>query len=201
MSKLPLSPEEWRVFQDLTFMPLKQQVWEKMEQLLEDFSQVLSADLSPTLFPFEEKSGKAKISRGENYHSYAYRVLDYPRLHQGKEFLLFRTLILWGHPIGFHLILSENYRRKLGPTLPTRLLQLPQYWQISAQDSPWIWEPRETNLPFMHTLQEQEINRLLRERKFLKISRFLPLERYSEIGPIGRETWRSLTPVWTPEQT
>lgn len=191
-----LNEAEWSVFENKRFMPLKERVLHKLEGLLGDLASQLTEE---TKLPFSFGGAKAmgpKISRGENYQSYAYRVLDYPRLHDGHEFMLFRTMILWGHPIGFHLILSQEAKAAFGGDLGTKLKGLPSDWRLSQQDTPWLWEPNWKQLPELYELSMAEVNDILRVRKFCKISRFLPIELYQELPTVGLESWQSLSSLW-----
>jgi hypothetical protein len=195
---LKLNDEEWSVFQDQRFMPLKQKVWQKMEAILHELARAIKTDLATETgaLPSGWETASAKISRGENYQTYSYRVLDYPRVHQGQEFFFFRTLFLWGHPIGFHMIFSQEYRDFLSPDIAQRLKHLSLDWRLSAQDNPWLWEEAHPQLFPIADLGREEIERIVSARKFLKISRFLPLENYLSVPEEGKRTWRDLGRLW-----
>lgn len=184
-----LNPEEFDVFADRDFMPLKQKVWVKLEgilsiladrelRLLEEYQGLLDIDLSQ---PFP------KTSRGENYKSYSYRVLDFPRLLEKEDIFLFRCMVLWGHPIGFHLILSGKYQRAYAEKLLSARKHLPFPAYYAAQESPWIWESDAEGLLALSS--NSHIDHTLRD--FCKLSSFIPLGDYRKIPDKGEDIFRT----------
>ena len=191
-SEMPaLTSAEWQVFQDREFMPLKQSVWKKLETQLN----VLSRE-APDTFRVEGLEGSpiwkasAKISRGENYNSYSYRCWDFPRYFHQEDMFLFRLMLLWGHPIGIHLILSGSFKKEIEKKLLTSPLSTD--WFLSRQESPWIWEKVEKDILKLNA-GEAEIEACLREREFLKLSRFFDLQESYRLSSLCREAWEELS--------
>ncbi|MEM6802794.1 MAG: hypothetical protein AAF696_15400, partial [Bacteroidota bacterium] len=178
-----LNPEEFGVFADRKFMPLKQSVWKKLEgslsvladrelELIQDYEALLEIELNRPM---------PKISRGENYHSYSYRVLDYPRLLEKDHMFLFRCMLLWGHPIGFHLILSGKFQEAYAEKLVLGLKEKKMEVYYAAQDSPWIWEKDAKGLELVDSNSGLQIH----DRSFFKLSTFLPIGDYRKIPSKG----------------
>ena len=107
-SPYQLTEKELAIFQDYEFMPLKAKVWAKIEALLSQLQQQLEEKIPEfsNQLPTDLIYSSGKLSRGENYKTYSYRVMDYPRVFQGSDIFTYRCVVLWGHPIGFHLILK-----------------------------------------------------------------------------------------------
>ncbi|MEM6342228.1 MAG: hypothetical protein AAF927_00055 [Bacteroidota bacterium] len=126
-----------------------------------------------------------KLSRGENYEQQAYRVMDYPRMQEGESFLFYRTLILWGHPIGLHLIVSGHFMERLVPSILSDYKSLDESWQFAAHDNPWIWEADKAGLQSCRNMKVGRLEEEISKRKFLKLSRFLPLEHYAKLPEIS----------------
>ncbi|MDX2247908.1 MAG: hypothetical protein SF052_14075 [Bacteroidia bacterium] len=195
--EIQLTDRERAVFADLDFMPLKAKVWEKMERLLAQLREALNLHLqtSPQHFAEAGIGMEGKISRGENYQTYAYRVLDYPAVFEKDDLFVFRTVILWGRPMGFHLILSGRYKTQYEPLFLAAAPRLPEKFLLSAQSHPWIWEPEpEKQLPIDRTSGEM-LKKILSERDFLKLSVYLPLEAYAEIPSFGLNTWQQIEKI------
>jgi len=187
-SDYQLSPREFGVFSDDQFMPLKQKVWEKLEGILslladkelvmiQEYGDIHKVDLSK---PYP------KVSKGENYNSYSYRVLDFPRVLDKKDMFLFRAMVLWGHPIGFHLILSGIFQEAFAEKLLLGLHTLPFEVSYAQQDSPWIWEAEADG--WLPMTEDQWVNP--NTRTFFKLSSFLPIGDYRKIPEKGEEVLR-----------
>ena len=194
---ISFTPEDFAVLSDRDFMPHKQRVCHKVEQLLGQLQVKLEPLVkeAPAGLPVAAGRSTAKLSKGENYHSYAYRVLDYPRVFQGEDMFNFRSMMLWGHPFGFHLMLAGQYREALLPGLLACRQELSDRFLLSAQENPWIWEPQPARQPVFGRLSEEEAQRLTAERAFFKLSVYLPLARWAELPAFGAQVWAELQPV------
>lgn len=192
-----LDPVELAVLKDRDFLPIKQLVCTKIETWLMDLSKELGpmVKAGAAYLPKEVCDSSPKISRGENYHSYAYRVLDYPRFFSGQDMFTFRTVVLWGHPIGFHLMLAGRPRVDYLPKLLEGLLSLPKGYYLSAQDQPWIWESTEEGLMPIHQATGASIAKALQERTFAKVSYFLPLDEHPILAKVGKMVWQELLKI------
>lgn len=178
-----LSAEEITLLQDAGILPLKRRICDKMESWLSDLGTALETlvdNKNEGIFT-EVWASSPRITRGDNYRGQAYRVLDYPRFIQGEDLFLFRTVLLWGHPIGVHLILAGKFKDicqgKWGGNLP----RLFEGSFLSVQETPWIWESDAPGLVSMEDLTEEGCLQLLVERSFLKVSHFMPLEDYADL--------------------
>jgi len=193
MRQAKLTEEELRLLQDATLMPAKFRIWEKIEHILLQLQQQLAAtlDTEGNFLPGEIRNNPHKLSRGENYRQNPYRVLDYPKSMSGKDLFTFRTLVLWGDAIGFHLILSGKYREMFLPCIRQRATCLPGGWYLSAQQTPWIWEREAAHLYPCGELDTAQLAALLEKRSFVKFSRFLPLAQYDAIAEQGLLCWHN----------
>ena len=193
MSNSLLSPEELDVLQDRRFMPLKFSASQKIEMLLASLRSELVHALANPASPAPEalrKSG-GKISRGENYHTYAYRVLDCPGIFQKEDIFAFRTLVLWGHHIGFHLLMTGDFKARYQARVLERRAQLDGDFFLSREEIPWQWFRNETEQLPLKSLSDTAMAEMFAARKFLKISTYLPLDRYAEIPTQGAAIWQA----------
>ncbi len=183
-----LDSEEMNLLEDLVVLPRKQQVCKKLEQALSE----LGSALQPYPLPEGILPGPVlapKLSRGENYHSYAYRVLDQPRFHRGEDLFLFRTVILWGHPIGFHLIVTGELKSKWESAFQAFLPQLPTGYFLSRQANPWLWEAHHPEQILLAKASDQLVKDVIEERAFIKVSYYLALDELDQLISKGRNIW------------
>lgn len=192
MSTLVLSPAELSLFHDQAVMPLKFSILAKMEALLDNLRNVIGENLVPlvTKFPPEFDMTEGKISKGENYHTFPYRVLDFPRAFHGEDVFTFRCVILWGHPIGFHIILKGRYKVLLQERIIGQAAGIPESMMLATGNDPWKWEFIAEEYLQARALQEPAIANVVRANSFLKISFFMPLEQYLDIPTTGGTLWQ-----------
>lgn len=192
MSDTFLSPSELSVFMDKSYMPLKFIVLSKMETLLNELRQQIIDEIKPVAqtFPpdFDVKTGK--ISRGENYKTYPYRVLDMPSAFKKKNIFTYRTVVLWGHHISFHLIVAGKYKEMLQDRLFAVAPAMPEALCLSKQASPWEWEFNPEEFIQARALQEDHVQEAVRQSDFIKITFILPLNRYQELAHVGLQVWK-----------
>jgi len=76
------------------------------KRLQEQLNSLLAGCISPIRTTMVNHSGHLlpeiidstpKISRGENYLSYPWTILDYPRCFSGRDVFAIRTMCWWGH--------------------------------------------------------------------------------------------------------
>lgn len=192
MSNTDLSPTELSVFMDKSYMPLKFVVMTKMEGLLNELRQQILAEIEPVAqsFPpdFDVKTGK--ITKGENYKTYPYRVLDMPSVFKKKSIFTYRTVILWGNHITFHLIVAGKYKEMLQDRLFSVAGAMPEALCLSKQASPWEWDFNPEEFIQARALQEENIQEVVRQSDFIKITFLLPLNRYQELPHVGLQIWK-----------
>ncbi|MEL7533456.1 MAG: hypothetical protein AAFN10_19235 [Bacteroidota bacterium] len=183
-----LDPLELALLKDAEILPRKHEVQDKLEKLLAQTGEQLLAQSLALPWP----SMPPKLSRGENYAQQAYRVMDYPRMQQGEGFLFYRTLVLWGHPIGIHLIVSDHFMERLVPFLLDRYQDLNPAWQFAAHDNPWIWEASAAGLVACSSMAKEQLAGEIAKRKFLKLSRFFPLDQYADLAEMSVDCFAEL---------
>ncbi len=189
---LILSPAELSVFTDPNFMPLKHSALGKIEKLLTTLRSEIAREIHPIAkrFPkgFDIQSGK--LSRGENYKMYPYRVLDFPRALSGKNIFTFRSLVIWAHHCTFHLILAGEYKAFFQDHIIAHAKELPEAFSLSCQKSPWDWSFKPEEFIQARAMQEAPIAQAVRESEFIKITFMMPLIQYLDLPITGRDVWK-----------
>lgn len=184
-----LNEQEQSVWADRTFMPLKQQVWSKLEARLTEVLEELRSSYHPDMLPWPSHPGR--MYKGENYLSYSYRSLDFPAYSAGNDLFLIRVVLLWGHPVGVHLICTGAPREFAEKKIWANQTTLADGWLLAAQDSPWIWEPRAGLLPLAN-MSEQIWQAENLRRTFLKISRYMPGPELDDLESFVLTSWKEI---------
>lgn len=186
-----LTSIEFEALADREFFPVKHAVCKKLEALLVRLREkiALTTANSSLNIPEAFRLGAGKISRGENYRMYPYRVLDYPSVFEGADIFTYRTLLLWGHPPGFHLILTGKYKALFEKKLLAAGKEALSAWTLSLAGSPWEWVAEPDTGKLLADLEEREIASLVDKMPYLKLSLWIELERYAEVPETGRQQW------------
>ena len=111
IAKIRLSPEEEALVATTDWILTKNNVLQKIKQLL----LALQSRQQDLLLPFnslpeEVLKSSPKISRGENYKGLPWLVLDYPRYFNKADVFAIRTLFWWGNFFSITLHLSGSYK-------------------------------------------------------------------------------------------
>lgn len=185
-----LTEREFSLLQDASLLPTKYQIGKKMDKWLLHLQRELNPHIKDAIHLAEEvRKSTGKISRGENYHNQAYRVLDFPRIFRRDAMFAFRTVVLWGHPIGFHLILSGTYKEAYQEVILAKKEELGEYVYVAAHPNPWIWESDAEGLMACHSLSSKEWEDHLNTYSFIKLSHFMPLADYEQLTSKGLDIW------------
>ncbi|GAB4403112.1 MAG: hypothetical protein OHK0039_01840 [Bacteroidia bacterium] len=186
-----LSAAELAALQDRDFLPMKHRIGEKLDRLLLDLRDEIGMTLASATdkLPAVVRTTPGKLARGENYKHYAYRLLDMPRVFAGEDMLAFRSLVLWGHEVGFHLMLAGSYLQRYGSALMAqRQAFAPGAW-LAAHETPWVWERTVPGYLSLDQVSAETVSTICAQHSYLKISYFLPLDMLHETPRTGRAIW------------
>jgi hypothetical protein len=134
-----------------------------------------------------------KISKGENYKGLPYMVLDYPRAFGREDVFAIRTFFWWGHYFSVTLHLKGRYETLFFTVIREHIALLADAgFHINVSEDEWRHELDSDNyIP----LQECTDTVLQKERKFLKLSARLSLDRWNEADIVLLELFRVLMGV------
>ena len=177
---MDISEKELRVLKDIDFLLTKSTVLEKIYKILEDTRDKLIKSVENTDFAFPEGTEllTGKISRGENYKSLPYMVLDYPTLFTNESSFAFRTMFWWGNFFSstLHLegIVLDEYREIIAGNTDN-LLNKNIF--IGVGDTPWQYDYDKDNyLPLT-----KDHSKFINTCNFLKLSKTIALSEYSNL--------------------
>lgn len=114
ISKIQLSPEEMALVNNTEWILTKHIIFERVFQMLGELNEVYKkeAELYQNLFRLNFKNINGKISRGENYQSLPYAILDYPSSFEKENIFAVRTMFWWGNFFSITLHLSGEHTEK-----------------------------------------------------------------------------------------
>ncbi|MEO0896601.1 MAG: hypothetical protein AAFY71_09400 [Bacteroidota bacterium] len=182
-TKMEFTASELVKFTDKEFFPAKIRICQQVEAELASLLERMKAWVGENKFQVLPGLSKShgKISRGENYHSYPYRVLDYPNLINKDNLFILRSMFLWGDSFSFHLILSGTYMDEYRDDFVNNRASF-EGWSLAVHDDPWKWFAKEEGWKDFANLEEMELQSFLKQRAFFKISCFLDLREYEEFS-------------------
>lgn len=189
-NKTTLTSQELAVIQDNEFLLLKRTATDKViegfAQLREHIDRDIQNHAWEDLIPY--KPGDVKISRGENYKGLPYVILDYPRQFSFQDIFAFRTMFWWGHFFSYTLHLQgqsyEKYKTVLKKVLSNSASKLEGLY-IGVGKHPWDYHYEKDNYLPLDSLPSSQIEQVIDEREFVKISTYSPLQ--ADLEPVIEE--------------
>ena len=177
---MQLTEKELLILQDTDFLLTKATVLEKINELLEHTRNDLKSSIEISNFSFPDGTDllNGKISKGENYKSLPYMVLDYPTLFSKKSTFAYRTMFWWGNFFSatLHLegIALNYYRNSLTKNLD-KLLENGIY--ICVGETPWQYHYNEDN----YSLLNHEHSEFITNSRFIKLSKKIELKKWIDV--------------------
>lgn len=183
--------EELQILNDQRFLIVKQQLSEKIIAELAEIERTLHQELSSSTFPFPDGTflRAGKISKGENYRSLPFFILDYPRLFTKGDAFAYRTMLWWGNEFSCTLHLAGRPLHDLSNGLVNRLSREKKLF-FCIHDNPWEYHFEYTNYVPIENLTTKEIENHIKEHDFIKVSRKIPLDNWDEFGDFSLTTLR-----------
>jgi len=181
---MQFTEKEIQIIADTEFLTRKLVVIGKIQKLFEDTRFSLRNTIEKSEFQFPTKIDKklGKIFRGENYKSLPYVVLDYPKLYSKTNSFTFRTMFWWGNFFSATLHLEgesvDKFKFKIIQNAD-QLLNDQIY--ICINDSPWQYHYEKDN----YLLLTKSNLSIIKELKFIKLSKKFNLEQYSYIPALS----------------
>lgn len=189
-----ISPEELKILNDSAFFMTKKKVTEKIYALFSETNQLLKEELthSNITIPKGVDIIEGKIFRGENYRDLPYLVMDFPKLFNKESVFTFRNMLWWGNFFSCTLHLEgealNEFRKKLIQNKD--VICNDNFWFCVNEKSPWEYHYQKENyLPAKEL--GNELTKMLEEKTFIKISKFISLEEWQRFPSFAKETLTS----------
>ena len=201
---MPASPafsdEEFAALENTQFFEAKTAATARMKGVFEELREALRPELPPNgwLCAGAVDTARGQLTTGEDYLGLPYVVLDFPKCFSREEFLTMRTLFWWGHYVAYALIMQGAWLAAAVERVAESLAELEAAGvEATVAEDPWDWR---RGAGFTRPLRADDATAAwLREAPFLKLMRFVPLERAAftpeRIVGAGVETWRLYAPL------
>ena len=202
------TPAERKALHNKDFFYIKASATKKIDILLAGVRDEIKSEIKKKklLFPEEADASAGKIFKGENYAGLPYMVLDFPKYFTKESVFSFRTMCWWGNFFSFTLHLQgkalEEYRAGLTPSVPARAgkgeggihFLKKRNINICVNNNPWQYHFEKDNYIPVDKLSDRELEKILLEKEFIKISRKIPLKDYKTIVNFATKTFQYLYP-------
>jgi hypothetical protein len=129
--------------------------------------------------PEQAMESNPKISRGENYKSLPYVMLDYPRNFTKGSTLAIRTFFWWGNFFSINLQLSGTCKEKAAPSLKANFMALQKagYW-LCIHTDPWQHHFEKDNYVPLENYTAGDFALILQGASFIKIAKRITLQQW-----------------------
>lgn len=193
-TKIEFSLDEFSLLSDPDIMLKKKLIQSKIYTILEE----TQTQISNVLVNFEDSLpisfSHAKISKGENYLSLPFMILDYPSVFSKKNIFAFRTMFYWGNFFSNTLHLQGDYLEKVRQQLYAgSALLINSNTYISTGETPWHYHFETDN--YMPLTQEN-CDKLLSD-KFVKLSTKIELNNWQKLPDLSADNLQKVMQIIT----
>ncbi len=181
---MEFTDQELEYLLDHEFLLTKRRISERIQKMLTGLETDLISTAHSISFPYPKgtllKSGK--ISKGENYKGLPYYILDYPRLFTRRSVFAYRSMIWWGNHFSTTLHMGGEAKDQFTPKLMANFDALKsQDFFVCVNIDPWHYHFEKDNYKHISDIGRPEMEKIIANHDFLKISSRLSLQDYKQI--------------------
>lgn len=184
-AKVTLSPKELELVNNADWILTKNRIIQKVTDLFGEIGNTYRSDAGK--YPGFVQSGvfslEPKISRGEQYQSLPYVMLDYPRVFTQQDIMAIRSFFWWGNHCSIQLVLKGRYLAEYGSSINNYFQLFGKYapetrdWYIGVGEDPWQHHFEKDNyLPITDWNGSSVL-----DLPFLKLAKKIPLQEWDDI--------------------
>lgn len=188
-----LTPNEYRLLTDASLHAAKSAIDAKISDLFSALKTEIEAihGSEGRFLPADVLRANGRHYRGEHLGDLPWRALDCPRCFAGPDMFAFRSLIVWGQGISFHLLVGGRWLDTFRPQLAAAHAALSaQPWTLCQAQSPWHWTP-DGHL-HVSALDEAAFAAHVAAAGWLKLSQWHPMDIFPGLPAQGAGAYRSL---------
>lgn len=184
-AKVTLSPKELELVNNADWILTKNRIIQKVTDLFGEIGNTYRTEAGK--YPGIAHSGvfglEPKISRGEQYQSLPYVMLDYPRIFTQQDIMAIRSFFWWGNHCSIQLVLKGRYLVEYGNSINNYFQLFGKYasetrdWYIGVGADPWQHHFEKDNYLPMTDWNGSSVLDL----PFLKLARKIPLQEWDDI--------------------
>lgn len=184
-AKVTLSPKELELVNNADWILTKNRIIQKVTDLFGEISNTYRNDAGKYtgIAHSEVFNMEPKISKGEQYQSLPYVMLDYPRFFTQQDVMAIRTFFWWGNHCSIQLVLKGRYLAEYGPSINNYFQLFGKYtaetrdWYIGVGADPWQHHFEKDNYLPIADWNGQSVTGL----PFLKLAKKIPLQEWDDI--------------------
>ncbi len=182
-TKLMLSDVELQIVKDTTWVLTKQRIIGTVYHLFnEQVGEIAHQFKNTSLARFPSISAAApKITRGENYRSMPYVMLDYPAVFDKENIFALRTMFLWGNFISITMQLSGIYKNNLQQIILKNLQKDASEFFICINEDQWQHHFEADNYSSVNELTIKEASIIWPQAPFIKVALKLDLKEWNNM--------------------
>lgn len=190
--KLTLSDEELQLVNNtgwiLTKHDIIQRVYDMFGRLSERYKVVFEKESLPVTVRLSPK-----ISKGENYRRLPYVILDHPRCFDAENIFAVRSMFWWGNFFSITLQLSGEFKKIFEEKLIENSSLLKQEgFYICINEDPWQHHFESDNYLPAAGLGIEVIEKIIRQKQFIKLAAKFPLNCWDEIPQLLEEKFYTI---------
>jgi len=191
--KTLLSQEHLSLLMDKNIFLLKRDLADKINSLLSSCIQSIRTEMLSfeANLPNELLISQAKITKGENYLSFPWSILDYPRIFNKEAIFAIRTFCWWGNNFSITLHLSGPYLNQFLEIIFSKWEQLSSSgFMICINSEQWQHHLENNNYEAIKlcTNDASYYKEMAKQNGFLKLCRVLPLNNWEQLQNFSSET-------------
>ena len=192
-AKIRLSSLEMELVNDTEWIFTKQLIIEKVSHLLgllhQDYKKIIASQNG--LMPELLLRPGGKISKGENYKSLPFMILDYPAVFNKEKIFAIRTMFWWGNFFSVSLHLSGNYFKSISNIAKATSFLKEKGFSVSVNEDEWQHHFHPSNFTNINELNSDEIKNLF-QKNFLKIAKRINLSNWGVAPQFLKETFTEI---------
>lgn len=186
MIKVKFEKEELELLTQPEFFLMKKRLGVKINDLLTQCIPVIQHELerNSSILPQNLIDSNPKISRGENYLSFPWQILDYPRIFGKEDTFALRTLCWFGNGISLSLLLGGEIAKRYSVFIEDNFSLLTENdFHICIYKDPFVHHFEKDNIircsQFIET--GNTIHSLVENHQFIKIVKLYSFEQIDSI--------------------
>ena len=184
-AKVTLSPKELELVNNADWILTKNGIIQKVADLFGEVSNTYRGDLAKYTELVHSPAFELapKLSKGEQYQSLPYIMLDYPRYFTEPDIFAIRSFFWWGNHCSIHLILRGKFLLQYGPSIDHYFQLFGKYadetrnWHIGTGAELWQHHFERNNYIPIEDWNGSSVPQL----PFLKLAKKIPLEEWDDI--------------------
>ncbi|MEO5984038.1 MAG: hypothetical protein ABIP80_00955 [Ferruginibacter sp.] len=192
-TKIVLSKKELNLVKNDEWILAKQVIINKGCLLLNESIQFINGPFPVMISGEYIPTEPPKIYKGENYLGLPYVTLDYPRWFNKADVFALRTMFWWGNFFSVTLHLTGKYKQSFESNIISNYKKAPLGYFVCIHPNQWHHHFKKDNYVLLTEMSEEQINKVIREKNFLKIAVKFDIEKFNEMPQLLAQAYLNLS--------